>query len=97
MEGMEYDRSKSNEETNFMYDIDLNDLPNSVDYHLLYCLDADEKNNNLTLQYDDGRYLNQEYKVKMVFHLLLSLAWESFSLIFQVLFLFHQPKLHTGP
>ena len=42
-----------------------NDLPNSVDYHLLYCLDADEKNNNLTLQYDDGRYLNQEYKVKL--------------------------------
>ena len=56
---------KSNEETNFMYDIDLNDLPNSVDYHLLYCLDADEKNNNLTLQYDDGRYLNQEYIVKL--------------------------------
>ncbi len=56
---------KSNEETNFMYDIDLNDLPNSVDYHLLYCLDADEKNDNLILQYNDGRYLNNEYKVKL--------------------------------
>lgn len=56
---------KSNEETNFMYDIDFNDLPNSIDYHLLYCLDADEKNYNLILQYNDGRYLNSEYKVKL--------------------------------
>ena len=54
---------KSNEETNFMYDINLNDLPNSIDYHLLYCLDAEEKKANLMLQYDDGRYLNQSYDV----------------------------------
>jgi len=53
----------SNEETNFMYDINLNDLPNSVDYHMLYCLDAEDKKFNLTLQYDDGRYLNNKYEV----------------------------------
>ena len=53
----------SNEETNFMYDINLNDLPNSVDYHLLYCLDAEDTKNNLILQYDDGRYLNKQFEV----------------------------------
>ena len=53
----------SNEETNFMYGINLNDLPNSVDYHLLYCLDAEDTKNNLILQYDDGRYLNKKYEV----------------------------------
>lgn len=53
----------SNEETSFMYNIDLNDLPNSVDYHMLYCLDAEDTKNNLILQYDDGRYLNKEYTV----------------------------------
>ena len=46
-----------------MYDIDLNDLPNSIDYHLLYCLDAEEEKANLILEYDDGRYLNQRHDV----------------------------------
>lgn len=53
----------SNEETNFMYDINFNDLPNSIDYHMLYCLDAKDNKNNLLLQYDDGRYLNKQVEV----------------------------------
>ena len=56
---------KSNEKTNFMYDINLNDLPNSIDYHMIYCLDAEDKEPNLILQYDDGRYLNNEHKIKL--------------------------------
>ena len=53
----------SNEETSFMYDIDLTDLPNSIDYHMIYCLNAEDVKTNLILQYDDGRYLNKEYAV----------------------------------
>ena len=53
----------SNEETNFKYDIDRYDLPNSIDYHMLYCLNAEDKKSNVILQYDDGRYLDKKYEV----------------------------------
>lgn len=51
------------EETKFMYDINLNDLPNSIDYHILYCIAAEDKKFNLTLQFDDGRYLDNTYSI----------------------------------
>ncbi len=56
---------KSKEETDFMYDIDKNDLPNSIDYHIIYCLQSEDDGLNLLLDYDDGRYLNNDYKVRL--------------------------------